>query len=257
MEVPEVFYKYRSSEGDSALFLRNQIERDELYFAAPYTFNDPFDCKPHFSFKGSEDSIKKFYYQALKKHDPSLNRADRRREAKVSTKSIRRTNGAGEAEARTKSYYFNKIQREIGAYCLTTVPDSILMWSHYANNHKGVCLEYCGLNEFFAEAQKVIYSEERPIINAFSNEDSLLMADRALLTKSDIWKYEDEWRIIAYTNGPGLYSAPNNVLKRIIIGANATQETIDLVKESVEKRQNKPSISHAKVDSLKYKILIQ
>lgn len=84
-----------------------------------------------------------------------MNRTERRKDAKDAAKSIRSTNGAGETEIRTENYYFNKIQKEIGVYCLTTVPDSILMWSHYANNHKGVCLEYCGLNVFLLKLRKL------------------------------------------------------------------------------------------------------
>lgn len=256
MEVPEIFYKYRSSDGESAKYLQKQIAHDELYFAEPYTFNDPFDCNPYFSLSGNEKSILKYYSQALKKNVPSMNRAARRMESKKTAKTIRSNSDEDGSKERTKNYYYNKIQRGIGVYCLTTVPDNILMWSHYANNHKGVCLEYCGLNDFFANAQKVAYADKRPIINAFSGEDNLLMADKALLTKSSIWSYEEEWRMISYNLGPGIIVTPNDLLKKVIIGANATNETIDLVLSSIEIRKHRPEVVYAKVDGRDYRIKI-
>jgi hypothetical protein len=34
-------------------------------------------------------------------------------------------------------------------YCLTPCPRSILMWSHYADNHRGICLEFRVRNNVF------------------------------------------------------------------------------------------------------------
>ena len=31
---------------------------------------------------------------------------------------------------------------EIGLYCLSRIPNSILMWAHYGNKHQGYCLEF-------------------------------------------------------------------------------------------------------------------
>src|ERR1700704_3968385 len=50
------------------------------------------------------------------------------------------------------------VQREISKrriYCLTPIPHSILMWSHYADNHRGVCLEFDTANRLFSLAMKV------------------------------------------------------------------------------------------------------
>ncbi|WP_394182678.1 DUF2971 domain-containing protein [Marinomonas posidonica] len=42
-------------------------------------------------------------------------------------------------------------------YCLTDKPDSNLMWSHYANSHKGFCIEW---SSEFINADKVRYESE-------------------------------------------------------------------------------------------------
>lgn len=86
-----------------------------------------------------------------------------------------------------------------------------LMWSHYADNHRGFCIEYdfsfLNLGDDVALISPVIYSAMRPKIPwkayvATENSDkaeidkdifsSLLLA---LLTKDEVWSYEREWRI--------------------------------------------------------------
>lgn len=86
-----------------------------------------------------------------------------------------------------------------------------LMWSHYADNHRGFCIEYdfslVNLSDDVALISPVIYSSMRPKIPwkayiATENSDkaridkeiftSLLLA---LLTKDEVWSYEREWRI--------------------------------------------------------------
>jgi hypothetical protein len=32
----------------------------------------------------------------------------------------------------------------VGIYCVSTNYDDVLMWSHYADSHKGICLEFDG-----------------------------------------------------------------------------------------------------------------
>jgi Protein of unknown function (DUF2971) len=41
-------------------------------------------------------------------------------------------------------------------YCLTPDPTSILMWSHYADHHRGICLEFDVANALFLKAWKVV-----------------------------------------------------------------------------------------------------
>lgn len=95
--------------------------------------------------------------------------------------------------------------------CLCTDYKNRLMWSHYANGHKGFCIEY----DFSVPCKErsellvlpVVYSRERPKFpwsvalaadknsDAVKNDGARAMI-RSLVTKDDAWQYEDEWRII-------------------------------------------------------------
>ena len=47
-----------------------------------------------------------------------------------------------------------------GVLCLSECHDDILMWSHYGDSHRGICLEFKATNTaLFGEAQRVKYAE--------------------------------------------------------------------------------------------------
>lgn len=89
--------------------------------------------------------------------------------------------------------------------CLCTNYKNSLMWSHYADSHRGFCVEY----DFF-EADistlpfPVVYSNIRPQIpwgealtrspeNTAKATSNLMIG---LLTKDKCWEYENEWRFL-------------------------------------------------------------
>lgn len=84
--------------------------------------------------------------------------------------------------------------------CFCEEWDSILMWSYYANKHKGVCLEFdvSKLDKsynLFEKLRPVHYSLTRPPISDSVPEDRA----RCLLTKAAVWGHEHEWRLILST----------------------------------------------------------
>jgi hypothetical protein len=89
------------------------------------------------------------------------------------------------------------------------------MWSHYADRHKGICLEYSCKNPVFSGALKVEYRDVYPIIPLVSDEyeDNIL----PLMTKSKAWSYEDEYRLVAQdavvATGHDTLMTKNNYLK--------------------------------------------
>ena len=104
--------------------------------------------------------------------------------------------------------------------CLSENSKSILMWSHYAQQHEGFCIEYDFNNAIESNFPtdrlvKVFYSDSMPKLNV----QSLVQAIRkkfdpeyvkdpsitkltsetcleAIITKNTVWQYEEEWRIV-------------------------------------------------------------
>lgn len=76
----------------------------------------------------------------------------------------------------------------------TERPDNELMWAHYADNFKGVCLEFnfSDVPEINNVLSKVEYTNETPIINSMSYEE----LKRVMTIKRKAWEYESEWRLL-------------------------------------------------------------
>lgn len=108
--------------------------------------------------------------------------------------------------------------------CFSELWDSILMWSYYANSHKGVCVEYdlsklddqSTLNQqIYSQISKVHYSPIRT--NSPTGNDSTLF--NFLLTKANVWSHEHEWRIICETTEDEEY-LPFDCISNVYIGTN-------------------------------------
>ncbi len=129
----------------------------------------------------------------------------------------------------------------LGIYCLTPHPDSTLMWSHYADRHRGICLEFsCDDNALFGFAQQVTYRSTYPNLKFKYIEEKGL--EEIVLTKAADWSYEDEYRIVARKSymptlrdepvvEQGFIRLPPGVLVSVIAGCEADLETLgNLVK---------------------------
>lgn len=101
-----------------------------------------------------------------------------------------------------------KIDQEFTIGCLAEDYKNRLMWSHYADSHKGFCIEY-DFSEVNLEKEgllifPVCYSENRstyPWEIARSTDPQVLKeaskkAIEILLKKDSAWSYEKEWRLI-------------------------------------------------------------
>lgn len=123
MEYPKMLYKYFSFNENSLRCLREQ----SLWFAAPFSFNDPFDC----DFRILNSSPDRFTMPIGMGVD-----------LLVENFQSWKDNGEG---IDTFARYRQKLEaalRNIGVLCLTPNATSLLMWSHYSYSHTGFCLGF-------------------------------------------------------------------------------------------------------------------
>jgi hypothetical protein len=109
---------------------------------------------------------------------------------------------------------------------------SIIMWSHYADQHRGYCVEYetdslPPEHLFVRMLYPVVYSEKlfdgtNYYMAALRDRQTLniLFPSLAALYKSPEWRYEEEWRLVIPANllkeaGPWRVPAP----KRVYLGS--------------------------------------
>jgi hypothetical protein len=196
-------------------WLRHTILDNQLYFSSPASFNDPFDCKVSPSFDGTAQQ-KRSYIEKLARQRFGSSTS---REAQALTR-------AALADPRFFEKAFSPLQERdiphIGVYCLSERLDDILMWSHYADSHRGISL-ILGASQMYSSltVEPVRYprNNEYPDVNFFTNsmEEQI---EAILLTKAKHWEYEREWRIID-PSGPGWHDAEPQWLRGIVFGCTA------------------------------------
>jgi hypothetical protein len=143
---------------------------------------------------------------------------------------------------------------------LSANPYSMAMWSHYANGHQGVCLEFelsVGKPDNFPyplEPKPVRYLEAAMYVKVFSAEylartlnrldgradlaarkmDYLYTKLRRLyLSKMSDWSYEHEWRIFGRSQRPYYDLREGEYLSRILLGPRINRLHRDILREIV------------------------
>ncbi len=247
------FYKYLPfNEGSLKV-----ITEGTLKFTSPLEFNDPFDCQPFFYAK-SVESYTKAALKGLRKSvpNPNLSPADRVRE---SDRLARR------AKHKVSSGGFHKdLLSTVGIVSLTVDPHSILMWSHYADHHRGFIVELA-IDTTLPKSEwehifplPVEYSENRPCLDWGSLAFDL---KGYFLTKSADWKYEAEHRIITTTQGPGIHRYPRaHVLSSVIAGARMEKKALGMLiracTQASAETSKKIPVHRAALDPRKFKVRI-
>jgi Protein of unknown function (DUF2971) len=253
--VPARFCRYRSLSGQSADRVRESILHCKHFFASPLSFNDPFDCKPNFELRGTNAELQKYYEGLVARYMPQIGRDARRAEARrrVSDPAFDpRLPGNMDGFRRM---YHETVTSHVGVMCLSEAHDDILMWSHYADSHRGVCLVFDPADPFFATAQPVHYREERPSVNPLVHSHDQML-DSAMFTKSKHWSYEREWRILQYKNGAGVYTVPKHALVQVVLGAEVNAENEEKIRQWVSEAPATISIVSATLSPVKFKVEI-
>ena len=110
-----------------------------------------------------------------------------------------------------------------GISCFSETQDNILMWSHYAENHKGICVGYHTNNQLFEKSKMIFYFDKLPNLNVYSVFDETNFSDcfKLYCIKNTLWSYEKEWRLF-HTNSNTAYRIEKEWLKSIYIGCKTS-----------------------------------
>lgn len=91
---------------------------------------------------------------------------------------------------------YNSINKEKRVACFSRNNNVYLMWSHYADGHRGFCLEFNSKYPPFDRAKDVTYQETHIFIEMEEIFSGKLNLNKYLNEKTKSWKYEKEMRII-------------------------------------------------------------
>ena len=251
MMRPPLLYKYRQLNGCGLDRLADILVRNELWFSSPQDFNDPFDCFPSIDSSGTDAEVKAWVATRLLRTSPNLNRQQRRAEERRLCKIARDGGLTAELKDGARSSWLNAMSR-VGVLSLTAKPDHMLMWGHYADSHRGVCLEFGTSYPPFKRAHEVLYGAERPTYRLMAPRSPDLISE-VLLRKADLWRYEEEWRALSMWR-PGRALFPPEALTGVVLGANISAEDERAIRTLLAARDAPVPISRAQLDQREYRL---
>lgn len=225
-------YKYRSLSGE---FGRPAMERallhSELYWTSPTDFNDPFDCMPVLYLGDDDASRRRFYARAA----AAVHRGRPRHERRRQKRDMGRVSAA-RMEAQIKAEW-PKWLASSAITCFSECGDHPLMWGHYADSHRGLCLIFDEVANEHREwfAFPVAYQQDRPRVD-LTRFNEVGQMQSALLLKSEDWAYEREQRMIDWKGTPGYREFPRDLLRGVIFGAKMSRQDEEFMRGLLAQR---------------------
>lgn len=169
------YYIYKHLSFDQELKVLDLFKKLKLKFTPPDNFNDPYDCMAEINF----EDVPNEYHEILQKH------------------------------------FSDAIRANLAVTCFNNNPLNMLMWSHYAQSHKGFLVEFKiphptfeGVHDAF-NFQPVIYQDEFPRFPLLMSDplrffkpefgaQILSFVNNQYLVKAKDWAYEKEFRVLAH-----------------------------------------------------------
>lgn len=252
VDADDVFYRYKYlpfNEGSLKVITEGTVK-----FTCPLEFNDPFDCQPIYYI--DKEVYEKNYFKLAEKLIMHLPPAKRLQEKNRKYEVLKRIVKTGE--------FHTELLKTVGVLSLSRTCNDILMWSHYADNHKGFVVGF-HYTDFDSPSydlgianllpHEVEYNDTRPVFN-FAKSDSIM---DCLMVKSKQWKYEQEERVFTTIEKPDVYKYDKqNRLYSVIAGAKITTENLKILKNAVKKASDELGkeikFKQARLSSTSYKI---
>jgi hypothetical protein len=199
-QLPARVYKYRSFDCNT----QSLFENHSLWFSNPSSFNDPFDCQIVEHDRYTRDEIYNYFANRM---GQSPDRAGQLADLHLTDPQL------------LPSLLENVKQSVIGSKGILSMSENrnnILMWSHYSNSHSGFVMGFDVASDipFFTLPLHVRYETNYPAYRYLTEPDRIV--SHGLLTKSSLWSYEQEIRVIK--NRQGLHSFSEQALVEIVLG---------------------------------------
>jgi hypothetical protein len=170
------------------------------------------------------------------------------------------------------------IDKTTAILSLTEAPENLLMWSHYADQHRGFVIGFDTDNEFFQDEsiyltplRRMTYSDVRyqlPVGSSPATDLNVATEWRnaLLFRKSLAWKYEEELRLVsspynANMTKPApegsrlplcLFNFPPDCIKRVILGANISNLNREIISKVVRVKYPSAEFLQAVLDNHRF-----
>lgn len=232
------------------------LEERRIRFTQPAAFNDPFEFRPCIESAVTQGHLREYVeqnfdeilkrelleYPILGQFAPQERMVELLRPLKSRIPELFQLLQSGFLPSVSSAIY-NAFNQNVGVLCLSEVPDCLLMWGHYTENHEGFVIGFDGSHPFFSTRRgpedefgflrQVKYCRSRPRVTLADTTGTEWFE-----TKCVEWAYEKEWRMLRVLrdaeNRPEavpypicLFSYPADAVAEIIIGLRASRALRD------------------------------
>lgn len=226
-KVPNQLFKYKAI--DEKRHTLDLIKNDFLYIGTVKGFNDTFEGVLNYN---PDEILDYLIGNSIERLGLKINQQDYlriinsdnpyeelKRWAYNNSQSTGSFERFSEALDETFQYMINKIYEDFNdslkemtlVSCFTQNNKNRVMWGNYADNNKGICVEYnlydikkdylvksCHEVKYFSPDK---YPNVTNILLNILKSNPLDFMDSIFLNKTDDWSYEEEWRLI-FRNDP-------------------------------------------------------
>lgn len=256
--LPRFLYKFRTlvpSDATSVDRMRDILVRSRFWLSSPLDFNDPFDTSAKLIAEGTVIEKRRRLGELLKRQGHTWNERSKLLPNLVSKSNVE----LAQLAQKTQRLYAERF----GVYSFGGDPHSILMWSHYASNHNGFCLQFEVAKDLITFTRLVVvqYTDDYPIVNWMKEAEFLEGLGVTLERKHTGWKYERETRIIIPNAAHEHLSFHPEALRGIITGCRVPDVTIGCLRELIAERSSArlpvPVLYRAIQHESKYRLVIR
>lgn len=249
--MTEIVYKFLPKE--RITYLDDEL----LRITQPAELNDPFEFLPAIpTIDDFLEILKKIYTEnialieksKLEKSKKSELKNVQLREYKTQVNKLK-NNEDGNVKTHFLENAVKNLNTHLGILSLTRRWDSTLMWAHYTNSHKGLCIGFNSQDPYFSQYRKIANVEKifMPVIYSDARikvplEKGVSIDFQVVLSKSKDWEYEEEERLLVMLRQANkvisskpydicLYKVPHTLIKEIIVGVNFPNDELEKVKK--------------------------
>lgn len=252
------YFKYITWNEDKE-FHKRILSNNEIYFASGEKYDDPFECHIPIRY---DNLTKEQWFNLAKKHlkikNPEWNRDKLRHEAQSWMRK---------GDYKDPQYLNNFIENQIkykygffGIFSLSLNYKNLLMWSLYADSHRGICIGfnieklkifrerswYESNHNINIDCLRVEYPEEFPFLDVTKMDEVESMKSQMAI-KSQDWAHQEEIRLIIIESTNRKLIIDEDIISLVILGCQFPSDRKEEIIQILGKRTAKPKLYQAKI----------
>ncbi|HUU30147.1 MAG TPA: DUF2971 domain-containing protein [archaeon] len=212
----------------------------------PAQLNDSSEAKPKLA-NTDLDRIIEFLFKNFVTNNPGLSNEDYQRERRNIEKNGRRLGAA--VLRKEMSRILNAEFETVRIYSMSKRYNNMSLWTKYAADHKGYCLEFSNAG-LFSAAREVTYRETADI----DVTDPKQINEYFLFHKTNYWSTEEEVRLVFPRGHMPTVNFDPKLLTRIILGRKMIEDDVRVIMDWAYKRPQKLPVVRAEYNEFEQKL---